>query len=503
MTLPPPRSSSVSWSDLTPALKAGARELCETDHLYFTRLFFKEMHGAPFRVGRHHSVIGRTLDRVIAGEINRLIINLPPGYTKTEEAVIAFIARGIAKNPRARFIHASFSGELVNENSVRIKDVIASEPYREMWGVAFKEDQDAKGLWRTVERGGLLAKPAGGPITGFRAGLMEPGFTGALVIDDPLKPDDAFSALKRERINNRWNTTFQSRLAHEGVPVVVIMQRLHVDDFSGYLLRGGGGCKWHHLLLPVVIDNSAPYPRDYTHGIPIEHGLPDGPLWSEKLNAAQIKALEADDYTFQSQYMQAPVPIGGALFRDDWLVEVPRSEVPSLLHRGIYADTAQKVETRHDYSVFQEWGRGVDGKAYFLDRIRGKFEAPELLAVAKAFYAKCRARPTNTHGILRPMMIEEKVSGTGLIQQLTREGVPVLPIVRGNDKNKYTRALDAQPFFAAGLVRICDDLPDIGQWRREMLMFDGTGAGHDDDVDATVDAVCDLLGGAMPMSAWA
>lgn len=483
-------------------MKVGARELCGASHLYFTRLFFKELQGAPFRVGPHHSVIAKTLDRVIEGEIDRLIINVPPGYTKTEEAVIAFIARGIAKNPRARFIHASFSGELVNENSVRIKDVMSSEPYRDMWGVTFKDDQDAKGLWRTSAGGGLLAKPAGGPITGFRAGLMEDGFTGALVIDDPLKPDDAFSEKKRTNINQRWHSTFKSRLAHEGVPVIVIMQRLHVDDFSGYLLKGGAGCKWHHLMLPMRIDNSQPYPSEFTHGIPIEHGLPDGPLWEAKHNAEQIKVLEFDAYTFASQAQQVPTILGGNLFKDEWLIECDPSEVPSLRFRSIYADTAQKVGAKNDYTVMAEWGLGVDGKAYYLDKVRGKFEAPELLATAAAFWGKARSRPTNTFGVLRSFNVEDKVSGTGLIQHLARLAIPVQPIPRGPEKDKYTRALDAVPSFAAGLVRIVDTLPGLGEFRREMLAFDGTEGNTDDEVDTTVDAVVEMLGGGIPMAAW-
>lgn len=453
-------------------------------------------------VGPHHAVMGQAIDRIFSGEINRLLITVPPGYTKTEEAVIALIARGFAINSRARFIHASFSGELVNENSVRVKDVIASEPYQAMWPIAFKADQDAKGLWRTTERGGLLAKPAGGPITGFRAGLMEEGFTGALVLDDALKPDDAHSEPKRSKINNRWHTTFKSRLAHEDVPVIVIMQRLHVEDFAGFLLTGGAGCKWHHLWLPVRIDNSVPYPSEWTHGIPIEHGLPDGPLWEAKHNAQQITALEGADgeanYVFMSQYMQVPTVLGGNLFKEGWLTEY--DELPPLLWRTVYGDTAQKVKQKSDFTHFAEWGAGVDGKAYLLDHVHGKFEAPELVTVADAFWRKCKARPANTHGMLRSFKVEDKVSGTGLIQYLGRKGIPVVPIERAVDK--YQRALDVLPSFAAGLVRINPELPGLAAFKRELLMFTGMGDTKDDMVDTTIDATADICGGGVDMAAW-
>lgn len=499
---PAPNASNVSWSDLTGAEKAAVKSLCVQSHLYFTRLFFKELQGTAFRVGPHHRVICKALDRVFAGEINRLIISVPPGYTKTIAAVVAFMARGIALNPRAKFIHASFSGELVNENSVGVKDIIASEPYQAMWPIAFKGDQSAKGLWRTDQGGGLLAKPAGGPITGFRAGTMDEGFTGALVIDDPLKPDDAFSNLEREKINRRWHSTFKSRLAREDVPVVVIMQRLHAEDFAGFLLRGGADCEWHHLMLPARIDNSQAYPAEFTHGIPIDHGLPDGPLWPEKHNETHLKILEADAFTFASQYMQRPIALGGNLFKSDWLITYKSDDLPAMEWRAIFADTAQKIGTKNDYSVFQHWGKGVDGRAYLLGQVRGKFEAPELLTTARVMWASCSKLSPHTHGTLRYMGIEDKVSGTGLIQQLGRERIPVQAIERGGDKDKYTRAMDVVSYFANGLVRAPQDEPWIGDWMHELLQFTGKGDLHDDQVDPTIDAVKALLAGGLSYAGW-
>ncbi|MGI9463533.1 MAG: hypothetical protein ACR2OM_06315, partial [Aestuariivirgaceae bacterium] len=258
MTLP--KSLNRSWSDLTKAERIACKYLCETSHLYFTRLFFKEREGSHFRLGRHHRVMARAIEDVIAGDISRLIINVPPGYTKTEMAVISLVARGLALNPKARFIHASYSDRLVQDNSGRIKDCINLEAYQAMWPRRFRADARAKGLWKTAEGGGLLAAAAGGSITGFRAGTMDRGFTGALIIDDPVKPDDARSVSARARVNDRYHTTFRSRLAREDTPIIVIMQRLHVDDFCGFLLKGGAGEVWHHLMLPVEIDTGAGYP---------------------------------------------------------------------------------------------------------------------------------------------------------------------------------------------------------------------------------------------------
>lgn len=494
----------VLWDDVSPAGRAVIKRVVTDDHLAFTRFFFEQRTGAPFHVGPHHRVIGQAIDAVLDGRITRLLVNVPPGYTKTEEVVIALISRGLAKNPRAKFIHASFNGELVNENSMAVKDTIATPAYRAMWGLEIREDADAKGLWKTTVGGGMLAKPSGGPITGFRAGLMEPGFTGALIIDDPLKPADALSEKVRSGINDQWHTTFKSRLADEQVPVIVIMQRLHKDDFSGFLLTGGAGVTWHHLWLPVEIDNSREYPVEWTHGVPIEHGLPDGPLWPAKHSAEQINILRHGTYVFAAQYDQAPVAAGGAMFRDDHLSRRWR-ELPNMHWRRIYVDTAQKTDQRHDWTVMQCWGAGKDGRAYLIDQVREKVESPGLEPMALAFWNKHRdikLWPPHLFGTCRGLSVEDKVSGTGLIQSLRKKLIPVTAVQR--EKDKFTRGQDALPHFAVGSVVLPAEAPWLDGLVAEVKSFDGLGSGgHDDQVDPMLDAVSEICGGsAPPLEAW-
>lgn len=454
--------------------------------LDFTRWYFPEREGMEFIEGPHHRAIGDTLDRVLNGEITRLIITLPPGYTKTEAAVVNFIAKGFHRNPKARFIHATFSDDLARENSDKVLQLVALDGYQSVRPVSVRVDSKAKDRWKTVEGGGLLAKAAGGPITGFRAGYMDRNvFTGALVVDDPLKPDDAFSPAKRKKVNQRATNTFRSRLAHDNVPIIVIMQRLHSDDFVGHLLAGGSGDRWYHLDLPVLIDRSAEYPIEWTHGIPIKHDLPNGPLWREKHDEAEIEILKADGYTFASQYMQRPVSIEGALFDMDgfkWW-----NELPPIEYYCIYADTAQKTGERNDYSVIQLWGKAKEG-IYLVDQVRGKWEAPELDTTAKAFWEKHKDKGP------RGFKVEDKASGTGLIQSLRRKGgIPVLGIPR--DRDKYTRGLDAAPWIATGMVHLPANATYKVALRAELQMFDGLGTGWDDQVDPLMDAIADMLGG--------
>lgn len=247
--------------------------MLEHDGMQFMRYFFKLREGNKMLRNWHHYVIELVLQAVYDGRINRLIVNIAPGYSKTEQVVLNFIARGLAINPRSKYIHASYSGDLANENSSKIKDTITCPEFQELWPMTVRVDSKGKKRWFTEMGGGMMAAPAGGQITGFRAGRMEEGFTGGFVIDDPVKPSDAYSAPKRNAINNRFNNTMRSRLAIETVPMIVIMQNIHEDDLSCYLLKGGSGDVWHHLTIPTLLSEeeiNRPYPEDFTHGIKID-----------------------------------------------------------------------------------------------------------------------------------------------------------------------------------------------------------------------------------------
>lgn len=100
--------------------------------LNFTRYLFKEMYKRKFVVGKHHELIAAALDRVLAGEITRLIINIAPRYGKTELAVKNFIAKGFALNPKARFIHLSYSDDLARDNSRGVQDILRFPAYRRL-----------------------------------------------------------------------------------------------------------------------------------------------------------------------------------------------------------------------------------------------------------------------------------------------------------------------------------------------------------------------------------
>lgn len=276
----------------------------------FTADMFRERMGSDLIVAPHHKVMCRFVEDVISGKIKRGIINVPPGYTKTEFMSISMVAYGLALNSKARFLHLSYSHSLALQNSMSARTVVNLEAYQDVFPRNIRDDAKAKEIWWTEENGGVRATSTMGQVTGFRAGHMDhapDNFTGALTIDDPVKPEDAYSDVMREGVNNNYNETIASRVAVEDVPIIVIMQRIHWNDLSGYLLRGGSGEYWHHLNLPVEIDNSKAYPAQYTHGIEYEHGLPDGWLWPFKHNEDHRASLESHRRKHRAQYMQDPI----------------------------------------------------------------------------------------------------------------------------------------------------------------------------------------------------
>ena len=469
--------------------KSILRELCLKNHCAFTRYFFKKRKKQNLIMSAHHNIMGATLDKVFTGEIKRLIINVAPRYTKTEMAVTSFIARGFAINPSSEFIHASYADSLVMRNSMTVKDLVMHESYQELFPYKLKKDSQSKKAWRIADHdGGLLAVSSGGTVTGFGAGLMQEGFTGALVMDDPLKPKDAYSDTLRTKINQQMTDTFLSRLAHKDVPIVIIMQRVHEDDMTGFLLKGGTGEKWHHLCLPCEItDSDKEY--DYSanpYGIPIEYDLPNGALWPYKHTLEDLDQMrKADPYTTAAQYDQKPSPLGGGIFKDEWWKYYDSDVPPQFEYRFITADTAQKVKEHNDWSVMGCWGV-YDNNLYLIDVVRGKWESPELRRVMLEFYNKHK-HSAAPKGSLRHVYIEDKSSGTDLIQSL--EGKMTIVAVQRNI-DKVTRAMDTVPYMASGRVFIPKHSEWVSDLKDEMRKFTPVMSHkHDDQVDMFMDGV--------------
>jgi len=434
---------------------------------HFARHMFRARRGVDMLENWHQREICEALEQVYLGRINRLIINVPPRSGKTEIAVKSFMAWTMGLEPDSEFIHASYSKRLATANAYDVRAMMQHEAYAQVFPwVRLQEDSKAKDEFRTTDGGIVYATGAEGTITGYGAGKMREGFGGAVIIDDPHKAGEANSPIMRQNVIDWYQTTIQSRLNRQGTPVIVIMQRLHEEDLSGWLLNGGTGEHWHHLVIPARDGEGRSF-------------------WPAQFPDEMLDRLETSSpYVYAGQYMQRPAPIGGGIFKDDWwrFLDVP----PLTRWRAIYADTAQKTKEQNDYSVMQCWGMTIDGQIVLLDMVRGKWEAPELETMARAFWAKHLAIPNA--GALRAFKVEDKVSGTGLIQKLRREGIPIVPIQRNIDK--VTRALDAAPYVQSGNVILMRNLAQLSDFLSEAAVF--PNGAHDDMIDAAMSAISDM-----------
>lgn len=485
------------------------QSMCEQSHLFFTRRFFVPRMGFKFLRNWHHALICDKLDAVMRGEIKNIVFCVPPGSGKTELCGGNLVAHGLARNSRCRFLYLSFSNDLVVDVLATARNIVSSSEFQSMWPVELASDSSAKANWRTMENGfyagHAYGAALGGQITGRRAGVLGiEGFTGAIVVDDPLKPEDAFSDPMRKKTVRKLINTVTSRKAHPDVPVIMIMQRLHVDDPVGAVVKRVFPGDWEVVTIPALIDDDYIDGLDPRYQALIDRDVPRDSkgrmsYWPAKESLDYLNQLEkggedkdgaaVSRYTFGSQYMQEPVPLGGDLIKTEHFGRY--QHLPPLQYRMIWADTAQKTEEHNDYSAFLHGGVGYDGYLYLTDLVRGKWEAPALETQATAFIGKHKPVWTNS-GVLRGMRVEDKVSGTGLIQSIGRTSkVPIMPIQRNT--NKLMRFMDVQGYLQVGRVFIPTDAPWISDFLTECEAFKADMThDFDDQVDVLIDAITDI-----------
>lgn len=216
--------------------KEVARSLAYEDLYFFSRYMFYVRYGYEWVQSDHHQIICDKLTDIFYGRSQNVIINIPPRYSKTELAVVNFIAWSMGRMPDCEFIHSSYSSTLASKNSSQIRDLICHEEYQKIFNLPLKDDSQAKDHWKTQAGGTMYATGAGGTITGFGAGKLRDGFGGAIIIDDPHKATEARSETKRNNVINWFTETIKSRKNTQRTPIIVIMQRLHENDLSGFFV---------------------------------------------------------------------------------------------------------------------------------------------------------------------------------------------------------------------------------------------------------------------------
>jgi predicted phage terminase large subunit-like protein len=428
-------------------------------------------------------------DDLYAGKRPKLIIQAPPQHGKSE-TIVDFIAWLSGLDPDMRTIYASFSEMLGTKANFRLQRIFETDRFAR----AFPELRLSGMNAGTNENGQTLRNRDIVEFVGrrgyFRATTVRGSVTGEgldlAVLDDPIKSrEEANSETVRARTWEWLTDDFLTRFSNKA-GLLCILTRWHLDDPAGRLIASDPTVKV--LAYPAIaedVDGRSPVDR--------ENRSPGEALFPQlkPIDFLQGQRRNMDPWSWEALYQQNPTVAGGNLFKIDQFKRHSVGEERAYQRRMIFADTAQKTGQENDYSVFQCWGLGKDGVAYLIDQARGKFEAPDLEKVARAFWAKHQQATSGMSGHLITMAVEDKVSGTGLIQQLGRgEGaIPVRAIKRARDK--YSRALDVLPSVAAGLVSLPCDAPWTKDLMAELSAF--PGGKNDDQVDPLLDAVSQLL----------
>lgn len=429
-------------TELSEQQKTVARVLAAEDLYFFSRYMFQARRKQKWMRADHHKIICDALMRVYRGECKRLIINIPPRYSKTELAVINFVAWAMGNTPDAEFIHASYSATLAVKNSVETKSLMQHEEYAQIFPDT-KLASDAGHHWKTTSGGVMYAAGSGGTITGFGAGKHREGFGGAIIIDDPHKADEATSVVIRDSVLDWFQNTLESRCNSPQTPIILIMQRLHENDLAGWLLNGGNGEEWEHICLPAIKANGEP-------------------LWKEKQDIEKLRMLQkSSPYVFAGQYMQNPTNINGlGFFAPEQLLHngAPIDSVTNC--DGVFAtlDTAVKTGKSNDGTAVVFWAMDsynqiplvvMDWEYRQISGAVLEEVLPYIATRLEELSIQCGARSGNV-GIF----VEDKSSGQILIQQAARNGIDVVAIdSKMTAKGKTERGLAMSHYVNRDLVK--------------------------------------------------
>lgn len=441
--------------------------LLRQDLTSFIGRAFMELHpGSPLAMNWHIPLIADRLMAVARGDVKRLIINIPPRNLKSICASVAFPAWLLGNHPEKRVICASYAQELALKLAADCKAVMSADWYQRAFpGMQFSS-RTAVHDFVTTMNGGRLAVSTGGGITGRGADI--------LIIDDPLKPDEAPSEKLRTAANSWLNQTARSRLNDkQNGAIVIIMQRLHMDDMVGHVLSTGE--HWDLLSLPAIAETDEVHTWTDALGDVYEVSRKAGEaLHPERESVETLLGLRGTmtEYAFFAQYQQQPVPEGGFLIKAHWLHYYPLGDLPTKFDWIVQSwDTASKPTDTADYSVGITFGM-CRQQIYILDVKRVKADFPTLKGIIMQEYQRYKPHK---------LLIEDAGSGIGLIQELKNSGVYVVEGVRP-DKDKQSRLLGVTPMLESGKVKLPEQAIWLPEFRRELLSF--PSAKHDDQVDA-------------------
>ena len=413
----------------------------------------------------HLEVIAAKLTAVREGRIRRLIINLPPRHLKSLMASIAFPAWCLGHDPTAQLLCVSYAQDLADKLARDCRAIMISPWYRQVFRTRLAPHRQAVQEFITTQQGYRLATSTGGVLTGRGADII--------IIDDPLKPEEALSAAQRHACNEWYDHTLYSRVNDkQRGAIIIVMQRLHEDDLVGHVLEQED---WDVVRFPAIAE------MDETHEVQTIFGrrsfarrqgeaLHPG---REPLDTIDRIRRTIGEYNFAGQYQQSPAPLGGGLVKAHWFKRHSAKNLPETFDRIVQSwDTANKATELSDFSVCTTWG--VKGKDLFLIGLfRRRLEYPDL---------KRAVREQQDLYNAQVVLIEDKASGTQLIQELIADRCYGITSYQPTT-DKIMRLHAQTALIENGFVSIPESAPWLDEYLHEVSVF--PNGKHDDQVDLT------------------
>jgi len=446
------------------------RALVRSDfNAFIERSFYELNPSTPFQSNWHLEVIAAELEACRRGETKRLIINVPPRSLKSLSASVAFPAWLLGHDPSCQIITASYGQELANKLSSDCRSLFASSFYQELFSTRLSPRRQALQEFATTKNGFRMATSVGGVLTGRGAQF--------LIIDGPLKPDDALSDTQRKACNDWFDHTLYSRLNNkkDGC-IILIMQRLHEDDLVGHVL---GLEPWRVIRFPAIAEEDEIHDIDTAYG-PRRFQRRAGEALHPQREPLEIlnhlrEAL--GEYNFAAQYLQSPAPLGGGLVKAEWFKTYTTADMPEKFEMVLQSwDTANKPTDLSDYCVCTTWGI-KEKHIYLLHVCRKRLGYPEL-----------KRAVGEQAEVFRPatILIEDRASGTQLIQELVGEGMHAIKSYEPA-MDKIMRLHSVTSTIENGFVHLPDKACWLAEYIHELAIF--PRGKNDDQADSTSQAL--------------
>jgi phage terminase large subunit-like protein len=471
-------------------LATGQRLTCRVSLYEYVRQAWPVLEPAtPFIDNWHIGCICEYLQAVSALQIRNLIINVPPRHMKSLLVSVFWPTWSWISAPHLRWLTGSYAAPLAVRDALKSRRLLLSPWYRANFGHLFRLslDQNAKGRYENDRTGYRLAFSFNAAVTGEGADV--------LVVDDPLKVQDADSPLLRARVNEIYDTALTTRANDPRTARrVIIMQRLHQDDLTGHLLEAAGligsAPPYEHLCLPTEYE---PHRYVSSLGLNDPRATPGELLWPRRFGPAENARARLDlgARAYAGQHAQRPAPEGGSIYLAEWWQGRNRAvPAPSrVIARWLSWDTAFKDAEQNDTSALVVCELLADYRLFLRHSSWQRLQFPQL---ASAIFDE--ALRWMADGKLCGILIEDKASGTSLLQTLQQSAPPelsslLLPFAPGQ-LSKAARARQASLWCERG----CLLLPEPSQefpWLHdfETLLHRFPASRLNDPVDAFTQAI--------------